>query len=124
MDLTYDIPFHLRWTVDELKDMIALLKRADFDPTDIDTDLHKRVADAIQDGFIRRFDMRVNSRDGDQDLSMWMRDVEEVVREIMRDERFKGHQKFRFEASLEDNGERVYGGEANEAVSFQIGQIR
>jgi hypothetical protein len=75
MDLTYDIPFHLRWTVDELKDMIALLKRADFDPTDIDTDLHKRVADAIQDGFIRRFDMRVNSRDGDQDLSMWMQDV-------------------------------------------------
>ena len=113
--------------MDELKDMIALLKRADFDPTDIDTNLHKRVADAIQDrdGFIRRFDMRVNSRDGDQDLSMlWMRDIEEVVREIMRDERFKGHQKFSFEASLEDNGERVYGGEANEAVSFQIGQIR
>ena len=34
--------------MDELKDMIALLKRADFDPTVIDTDLHKRVADAIQ----------------------------------------------------------------------------
>ena len=108
--------------MDELKDMIALLKRADFDPTDIDTDLHKRVEDAIQDGFIRRFDMRVNSRDGDQDLSMWMRDVEEVVREIMRDERFKGH--FSFEPCLEDDGERVYGGEANEAVSFQIGQMR
>ena len=27
--------------------------------------------------------MRVNSRDRDQDLSMWMLDVEEVVREIM-----------------------------------------
>ena len=34
-----------------------LFKQADFDPTEIDTDLHKRVADAIQDGFIRRFDM-------------------------------------------------------------------
>ena len=78
----------------------------------IDTDLHKRVADAIQDGFIRRFDMRVNSRDGDKDLSMWMR---EVVREIMCDERFKGHQNFSFEASLQDDGERVYGGEANAA---------
>ena len=33
--------------MDELKDMIALLKRADFDPTVIDTDLHKRVADDI-----------------------------------------------------------------------------
>ena len=71
--------------MDELKGMIALLKRADFDPTVIDTDLHKRVADAIQDWFIRRFDMRVNSKD----VSMWMRNVEEVVRKIMRDERFK-----------------------------------
>ena len=70
--------------------------------------------------------MRVNSRDRDnlKDLSMWMWDFEEVVREIMCDKRFKGHQNYSFEASLEDNGERVYGGEANEAVSFQIGQIR
>ena len=75
--------------MEEHKDVIALLKRPDFDPAEIDTDLHKRVADAIKDGFIKRFDMRVNSRDGDQDLSMWMRDVEEVVKEIMRDERFK-----------------------------------
>ena len=65
--------------MDELKDMIALLKRTDFDPAEIDTDLHKRVADAIKDGYIKRFDMRVNSRDGDQDLSMWMLDVEKVV---------------------------------------------
>ena len=43
--------------MDELKDMFALLKLADFDPTVIDTDLLKRVADAIQDWFIRRFDM-------------------------------------------------------------------
>jgi len=50
--------------------MIALLKGTDFDPAEIDTDLHKRVADAIQDGYIKRFDMRVNSRDGDQDLTM------------------------------------------------------
>ena len=68
MALTYDIPFYLRWTVDELKDMIAPLKRANFDPAVINTD----VADATQDWFIRRFDMRVNSRDGDQGRSMWM----------------------------------------------------
>ena len=73
--------------------MIALLQQADFDPTDVDTDLHKRVSAAIQDGFIKRFDMRVSSRDGDQDLSMWMREVEEVVREIMGDTRFAGHQE-------------------------------
>ena len=110
--------------MEELKDVIALLKRPDFDPAEIDTDLHKRVADAIKDGFIKRFDMRVNSRDGDQDLSMLMRDVEEVVKEIMRDERFKGHQNFFFEACMQDDGQRVYGGEANAGVSFQICQIR
>ena len=53
-----------------------------------------------------------------------MRDVEEVVREIMRDERFKGHHNFSFEASLQYNSECVYGGEANAVVSIQIGQIR
>ena len=44
-------------------------------------DLHKRVADAIKDGY-------------------------------------------RFEASVEDDGQRVIGGEANAGVSFQIGKIR
>ena len=57
--------------------MIALLKQEDFDPTDVDTDLHKRVSAAIQDGFINRYDMQVSSRDCDQDLSMWIREVEE-----------------------------------------------
>ena len=56
-----------RWTVDELKDLIALLQQAEFDPTDVDTDLHKRVSSAIQDGFIKRFDMQVSSRDGNQE---------------------------------------------------------
>ena len=57
---------------------------------------------------------------------MWLRDVEEVVREIMRDERFnlKGHHNFSFEASLQYNSKCVYGGEANAVVSIQIGQIR
>ena len=44
-------------------------------------DLHKRVADAIKDGY-------------------------------------------RFEACVEDDGQRVIGGEANARVSFQIGKIR
>ena len=48
----------------------------------------------------------------------------EVVREIMRDERFKGHQNFTFEACLQDAGQRVFGGESSAGVSFQIGQIR
>ena len=44
-----------RWTVDELKDMIAFFKGADFDPAEIDRDLHnvhKRVAAAVKDGLV------------------------------------------------------------------------
>ena len=55
---------------------------------------------------------------------MWMRDVEEVVREIMGDTRFSGHQHFMFEAAVDEDGQRLYEGEANEGVAFQIGQIR
>ena len=47
--------------------------------------------------------MLVNSSDGDQDLSMWMRDIEEVVREIMGDARFAGHQHFMFEAAVDED---------------------
>ena len=65
LGLIYDIPIYARWKEDDLEDVIVLFKRVDFDPTDIDTDLHTRVADAIQDRFIRSIDMCVNSRDGD-----------------------------------------------------------
>ena len=42
----------------------------------------------------------------------------------MRDERFKGHQNFSFEACLQDDGQRVFWGRGERGVSFQIGQIR
>jgi hypothetical protein len=57
--------------------MIALLQQADFDPTNVDTDLHKRVSAVIQDRFIKHFEVQVRSRDGYQDL-MWMLHVEEL----------------------------------------------
>ena len=53
-----------------------------------------------------------------------MLNVEEVVREIMGDTRFAGHEHFIFEAAVDEDGQRLYGGEANEGVAFQIGQIR
>ena len=46
--------------------------------------------------------MRESSLDGDQDLtSMFMREVEEVVREIMEDSRFRGQQHYRFEMEVD-----------------------
>ena len=57
------------------------LKRDDFDPSYINSDLHKRVTDSIKDGFIRRvdkFDMQVSSKD--RELK-W--NAEEGIQEMM-----------------------------------------
>ena len=71
--------------------------------------------------------MRKSSRpgDGDQDLTIAVREAEGVVREITGDNRFKGHQHYKFQAEFDDaDGERLWGGEASAGVAFQIGQSR
>ena len=53
---------------------------------------------------------------------MFMREVEEVVREIMGDSRLKGHQQYKFEAEFDDaDGELLWGEEASADVAVQIG---
>jgi hypothetical protein len=79
---------------------------------------------AVLDGRIKCFNMREGPEDGDQDLNLWARELEDVVREIMEDPIFKGNQKYSFEIDLDKSGKRLYGGEANAGVAFQIGQIR
>ena len=49
---------------------------------------------------------------------------EDVVREIMEDPVFKGNQNFKFEMDLDEASQRLFGGEANAGVAFQIGQLR
>ena len=111
--------------MEELRAVIALLKRPEFKPAEIEHDLHNRIARAVHDKMIKTFDMRESSLDGDQDLTMFIREVEEVVREIMGDSRFEGHQHYKFEAEYDnEDGERLWGGEASAGVAFQIGQIR
>ncbi len=50
--------------------------------------------------------------------------MEDLVREIMEDIMFKGNQNFHFEMDMDELGRRLFGGEANAGVSFQIGQLR
>ena len=113
-----------RWTQEELKKVIVMLHNSEFDSNDIDPDLHKRMDKAVQDGRIKCFNMRESESDGDQDLHLWVREIEDVVREIMEDPVFKGNQNFKFEMDLDEAGKRLFGGEANAGVSFQIGQLR
>ena len=101
-----------------------MLRNPEFDAKDVDPDLHKRMNKAVEDGRIKSFNMREGSADGDQDLNLWLRELEDVVREIMEDPIFKGNQNFKFEMDVDELGRRLFGGEANAGVAFQIGQLR
>jgi hypothetical protein len=114
-----------RWTREELRKVIAMLHNPEFDSMDVDPDLHQRMHNAVLDGRIKCFNMREpGDADGDQDLNLWAREMEDVVREIMEDPVFKGNQNFKFEMDLDEAGRRLFGGEANAGVAFQIGQLR
>ena len=63
---------------------------------EIDLDLQKRMDKAVLDGRIKCFNMRESDADGDQDLNLWLRELEDVVQEIMEDPIFKGNQNFKF----------------------------
>ena len=110
-----DIRYYVlpRWTQEELKKVIAMPQNPEFDSKDIDPDLHKRMDKAVQDGRIKCFNMRESDADGDQDLHLWTRELEDVVREILEDPVFKGNQNFKFEMDLDEAGKRLFGGEAN-----------
>ena len=95
--------FH-RWTAEELRKVIAMLRNPDFDSKNLDPDLHKRMNRAVDDGSIKSFNKREGSADGDQDLNLWLRELEDMVCEIMEDPIFKGNQNFKFEM----DGRTVY----------------
>jgi hypothetical protein len=112
-----------KWTAEELIATIKLIKSTDFKVEDVNVDLHKRVAAAIAQGHFTSHNMRESDRDGDQDLTFWIRSLEEVLLEVLGDERMAGHQHFTFEMLINEDGEREFGA-SNGAVSFQIAQLR
>ncbi len=62
-----------------------MVRNPDFDSKDVDPDLHKQMEKAVLDGRIKCFNMREGPEDGDQDLNLWARVLDDVVREIMED---------------------------------------
>ncbi len=84
---------------------------------DITVDLHKRVAAAIAQGPFTSHNMRESNLDGDQGLTFWIRSLEEVLREILGDERMACHQHFTFVMVINKEGERECGA-SNGAVSL------
>ncbi len=59
----------------------------EFDSKEVYPDLHKRMEKAVEDGYIKCFNMREGPADGDQDLNFWAREFRDVVMEdpIMED---------------------------------------
>ncbi len=86
-----------------------MLRDPNFNSNELDRDLHKRMQQAVEDGRIKCFDLREGPADGDQDLKAWMRDLEDVIREIMEDPVFKGNQNFSFEMDVDAAGKRLFG---------------
>ncbi len=101
-----------------------MLRNPEFNTRDVDPDLHRIMNKTVQDGRIRCFNMREGPAGGDQDLNFWTRELEDLVLEIMEVPIFKGNQNYKFEMELDEAGKRLFGGEANAGVAFQIGQSR
>jgi hypothetical protein len=120
----YKHALEYKWTVEQLKNVIAMLHQPKFDSQEIDPDLHKRMGKAVQDGRIECFNMLEGPADGDQDLNFWTREFEDVILEVMEDPVFNGNQKYSFEMDLDEAGKLLFGGQANAGVAFQIGQLR
>ena len=93
--------------------VIDMLPMPEFDSEEVNPDLHKRMNKAVEDGRIKCFNMRESNLDGDQDFNLWIREVEDIAREIMEDPVFKGNQNYKFEMDLDEAGKRLFGGEAN-----------
>ncbi len=55
-----------------------MLQNPEFDSKDIDPDLHQWMAKAVDDGRIKCFNLREGLPDADQDLNLWIREVEDM----------------------------------------------
>jgi hypothetical protein len=107
----------------ELKELIQeVLHHPDFDLDSVDHDLHERLMKAVEDGDIEIIDMWEEG-DGDQDVTFVKRKLENIMRELMADERMAGHQHYGFKLQANPNGERIFACEANGSVAFQLAQL-
>ena len=108
----------------DLKDLIQdVLQNPEFDPAEVDHNMHERLMRAVEDGQMDILDMHQEG-DGEQDVRFFKRRVEVVLRELLADERLKGCQFYKFQEYKNAKGDRILGGHANGSVSFQIAQSR
>ena len=77
---------------------------------------------AVEDGDIEVIDMWEEG-DGLQDNTFVKHKVSEVLMELISDERMAGRQHFGFKVSTDAKGGRIFGGDANGSLSFELAQL-
>ena len=87
----------------------------------VDSDMHERLMKAVEDGDIEVIDMWEEG-DGLQDNTFVKGKVSKVLM-LISDERMAGRQHFGFKLSTDANGNRVFGGDANISVSFELASL-
>ena len=108
----------------ELKDLIQqVLHHPDFNPQDVDHDMHERLMNCIAEGDIEVIDLWEEG-DGAQEVMLYKRPILKVLRELVGDERLAGCQHFAFVLYKDEKGERILACDANGSVTFQMAQER
>jgi hypothetical protein len=111
-------------TATAIKDLISdVLKNPEFNADEVDTDMLRRLEAAIDSGDLKVINMHKEG-DGPQILELFARPVEKVLRELVADMRLAGHQHFAFREYKDPHGNRLFAGDANGSVSFQLAQIK
>jgi hypothetical protein len=107
-----------------INDLIKnVLKNPQFNLEEVDTDMLQRLSASIDSGDLQIISMRKEG-DGAQNPELFCRPVEKVLRELIGDLRLAGKQHFAFHEYKDPHGNRIFAGDANGSVSFQLAQAR
>ena len=71
-----------------------MLHHPDFDPDDVDHDMHERLMAAIEEGDLEVIDLKEDG-DGNQDVRLFKRPAGKVLRELLSDPRLAGCQNLK-----------------------------
>jgi hypothetical protein len=114
-------------TVTAINDLITnVLKTAipQFNVDEFDTNMLQRLSASIDSGDLQIISMRKEG-DGAQNTELFKRQIEKVLRrELIGDMLLAGKQHFAFREYKDPHGNRMFAGDANRAVSFQLAQAR
>jgi hypothetical protein len=112
----------------ELKNLIQrVLHHPDFNSDEVDHDMYERLMRAVEEGDIEVIDMchvEGSLRKVMDIRTTLLSKVSKVLMELHSDERMAGHQHLGFKLRTDANGNRIFGGDANGSLTFELAQLR